>query len=188
MPSSTRVCQLGLLCPLANVPGGVGREAERGPKCAATVGPEVPSMGRALIAFSGARRILGEWPPGMRQSRVMLSSLTNEPGGVCRASLGVGMSGLCGCFIVYAIVPVGYGCLGVVCLGVDVVVLVVLCLCVGAWVWVWCVHGRFWCVCVCVCVCWCVCVLGVGACVLNAWVWDGSVSLGVGMSGLCWML
>ena len=69
------------------------------------------------------------------------------------------MSGLCGCCSVYVIVPVGYGCLGVVYLDVDVAVLV--CVCMGILV----------CVRVCVCV-WCVCVLGVGACVLNAWVWD----------------
>ena len=62
---------------------------------------------------------------------------------VCtKESGGVGMSGLCGCCSVYVIVPVGYGCLGVVCLDVDVVVLV-------------CVCGRFWCVPGCVCgVCW----------------------------------
>ena len=81
--------------------------------------------------------------------------------------LGVGMSGLCGCCSVYVIVPVGYGCLGVVYLDVDVVVLV----CVCAWEIL---------VCVRVCVCVCVCVLGVGACVLNAWVWDVAVLLG------CW--
>ena len=68
----------------------------------------------------------------------------------CRiVSLGVGMSGLCGCCSVYVIVPVGYGCLGVVLTwSVDVCVVLV---CVCAWEILVCV-----CVCVCVgvCVCW----------------------------------